>query len=40
MATSATTPKHTDPATKNKEQKNETEQKDRPSGKTKKTQKK
>lgn len=34
------TPKHTDPATKNKEKANETEQKDKPSGKTKKTQKK
>ena len=34
------TPKHTDPATKRDEKANETEQKDRVSGKTKKTQKK
>ena len=34
------TPTHTDPATKNKEKANEVEQKDRPSGKTKKPQKK
>ncbi len=42
MAASSTTstPKHTDPATKNKEKANETEQKDKVSGKTKKTQKK
>lgn len=40
MAATTNTPKHTDPATKNKEKANETEAKDKPSGKTKKTQKK
>ena len=40
MANTPNTPKHTDPATKTKEKKNETEQKDKPSGKTQKTQKK
>jgi len=40
MATSVNTPKHTDPATKEKEKSNETEIKDKPSGKTVKTQKK
>lgn len=40
MATSVNTPKHTDPDTKTKEDKNVTEVKDKPSGKTKKTQKK
>jgi len=40
MAASADTPKHTDPATKAKEKKNEVEQKDKTSGKTVKTQKK
>ncbi len=40
MATPTSTPKHTDPATKNKEKKNEEEVKDKPSGKTVKTQKK
>lgn len=40
MANTTNTPKHTDPATKAKEKKNETEQKDKTSGKTQKTQKK
>jgi hypothetical protein len=40
MATSVNTPKHTDPATKAKEKSNEEEVKDKPSGKTIKTQKK
>jgi hypothetical protein len=40
MAVSVNTPKHTDPATKEKEDKNVTEIKDKPSGKTVKTQKK
>ena len=40
MANTTTTPKHTDPATKSKEKQNETEIKDKPSGKTVKTQKK
>lgn len=40
MANTTTTPKHTDPATKAKEKGNETEIKDKPSGKTVKTQKK
>lgn len=40
MANTTTTPKHTDPATKRDEKKNETEIKDKPSGKTIKTQKK
>ncbi|MGI4733554.1 MAG: hypothetical protein ACRYG7_00065 [Janthinobacterium lividum] len=40
MATSVNTPKHTDPDTKAKEKKNETEVKDKTSGKTVKTQKK
>ena len=40
MAATTNTPKHTDPATKNKEKKNEQETKDKPSGKTVKTQKK
>ena len=40
MATPVTTPKHTDPATKRDEKKNETEVKDKVSGKTKVTQKK
>ena len=40
MATPVTTPKHTDPATKRDEKKNETEVKDKVSGKTVKTQKK
>ena len=40
MAPSVNTPKHTDPATKEKEKSNETEIKDKPSGKTVKTQKK
>ena len=40
MANTTSTPKHTDPATKAKEKKNEEEVKDKPSGKTVKTQKK
>ena len=40
MATSVNTPKHTDPATKAKEKENETDTKDKPSGKKKTTQKK
>ena len=40
MANTTSTPKHTDPATKTKEKENETEIKDKPSGKTVKTQKK
>lgn len=40
MANTTTTPKHTDPANKRDEKKNETEIKDKPSGKTIKTQKK
>ncbi|WP_257722069.1 hypothetical protein [Hymenobacter sp. PAMC 26628] len=40
MATPTSTPKHTDPATKNKEKKNEEEIVDKPSGKKVKTQKK
>ena len=40
MANTTNTPKHTDPATKNKEKKNEEEVKDKVSGKTVKTQKK
>jgi hypothetical protein len=40
MANTTNTPKHTDPATKRDEKKNETEIKDKPSGKTVKTQKK
>ncbi|WP_426058288.1 hypothetical protein [Hymenobacter sp. B1770] len=40
MANTTTTPQHTDPATKSKEKKNEVEVKDKPSGKTIKTQKK
>ena len=40
MATPVNTPKHTDPATKRDEKKNETEVKDKVSGKTVKTQKK
>ena len=40
MANTTNTPKHTDPVTKNKEKKNEEEVKDKPSGKTEKTQKK
>ncbi len=40
MATTTNTPKHTDPATKNKEKKNEEEIVDKPSGKKTKTQKK
>ncbi|WP_460502373.1 hypothetical protein [Hymenobacter agri] len=40
MATPVSTPKHTDPATKRDEKKNETEIKDKPSGKTVKTQQK
>ncbi len=40
MAATTNTPKHTDPATKTKEKKNEQEMKDKPSGKTKKTQNK
>ena len=40
MANTTTTPKHTDPATKAKEKKNEEEVKDKTSGKTVKTQKK
>lgn len=40
MANTTTTPKHTDPATKTKEKKNEEEVKDKVSGKTIKTQKK
>jgi len=40
MSTTVNTPKHTDPATKAKEKANETEIKDKPSGKTVKTQKK
>ena len=39
MANTTSTPKHTDPATKNNEEKNQVEVKDKPSGKTKKTQK-
>ena len=40
MSTTVNTPKHTDPATKAKEKANEEEIKDKPSGKTVKTQKK
>ena len=40
MANTTSTPKHTDPATKNKEKQNEEVIKDKPSGKTVKTQKK
>ena len=40
MANTTNTPKHTDPATKRDEKKNETEVKDKVSGKTKVTQKK
>lgn len=40
MANTTNTPKHTDPVTKSKEKKNEEEVKDKPSGKTVKTQKK
>jgi len=40
MANTTNTPKHTDPATKRDEKKNETEVKDKVSGKTKTTQKK
>ena len=40
MANTTNTPKHTDPATKRAEKKNETEVKDKVSGKTKTTQKK
>jgi hypothetical protein len=40
MANTTSTPKHTDPATKTKEKKNEVEVKDKPSGKTHKTQQK
>ena len=40
MATPVTTPKHTDPATKRYEKKNDEEVKDKVSGKTVKTQKK
>lgn len=40
MATSTNTPKHTDPATKRDEKKNETTVKDKPSGKQKTTQQK
>jgi hypothetical protein len=40
MAQTASTPKHTDPATKNKEKANEETVKDKPSGKNKTTQKK
>ncbi len=40
MATTTNTPKHTDPATKNKEKQNETDTTDKPSGKKVKTQKK
>lgn len=40
MAATTSTPKHTDPATKNKEKANETEIVDKPSGKKQKTQKK
>ena len=39
MANTTNTPKHTDPATKRDEKKNETEVKDKVSGKTKTTQK-
>ena len=40
MAATVKTPSHTDPDTKKKEKKNEEEVKDKPSGKTVKTQKK
>ncbi|SMB94139.1 hypothetical protein SAMN00120144_2347 [Hymenobacter roseosalivarius DSM 11622] len=40
MATTTSTPKHTDPATKNKEKKNEETVKDKPDGKKKTTQQK
>ena len=40
MANTTNTPKHTDPETKRDEKKNETEVKDKVSGKTVKTQKK
>jgi hypothetical protein len=40
MATTVKTPTHTDPETKKKEDKNETTIKDKPSGKSIKTQKK
>ena len=40
MANTTSTPKHTDPATKPKEKKNEVEVKDKVTGKTAKTQKK
>ncbi|MFD1467526.1 hypothetical protein ACFQ48_04755 [Hymenobacter caeli] len=40
MATTTSTPKHTDPATKNKEKANEEVIEDKPSGKKVKTQKK
>ena len=40
MATTIKTPSHTDPETKKKEKQNEEEIKDKPSGKTVKTQKK
>jgi hypothetical protein len=40
MATTVKTPSHTDPETKKKEDKNETTIKDKPSGKSVKTQKK
>ena len=40
MANTTNTPKHIDPATKRDEKKNETEVKDKVSGKTKTTQKK
>jgi len=40
QSTTTTTPKHTDPATKNKEKDNETTVKDKPDGKKKTTQQK